>query len=240
MTSETGAKFARGILISGLFLVVLLTAVPRNVQAQGVITFGGTVAAIYSMTDTNNANLAGVLGNFGTLTVGKGTLKSPTPLAIRLRSNAPYKITAQLSGLVGIADGPATPRSTTAQAIKTGDIGFGITAVDVSLTRLVGGGTTPIRTDTISAGFDVRSGFAGASGGHTPNFTKTLHDIFAADTQILSGPRIESQMATTQHEPLHSHSQSGSLYFASVSDRRELQWHGDVYDRARGAVAVSL
>jgi hypothetical protein len=171
---------------------VFFVALPVIVQAQGVITFGGSVPAVCWMTDTSNGNLAGVLGDFGTLTVGKNVLKAPAPLRIRLRSNAPYRLMVQAGSMVGIIEGPASPRSTTAQAIKTGDIGFGITAVDVSLSRLVGGGSTPIREDPIAAGFDVRSGWRGGQNGHTPTFTKTLHDISTADTQILSGPRISA------------------------------------------------
>ncbi|MEO8660357.1 MAG: hypothetical protein ABI693_17945 [Bryobacteraceae bacterium] len=132
------------------------------------------------------------MGDFSTLTVNKNVLKAPPPLAIRLRSNAPYRVTVQLGNLVGINDGSASQKSPTAQAIKTGDIGFGITAVDVSLSRVVGGGATPIREDPIAAGFDMRAGWPRVVGGHTPNFTKTLHDIYAADVQILSGPRISA------------------------------------------------
>jgi hypothetical protein len=179
--------------VSTLFLVVIfLVALPVNILAQGDITFGGTVPAVCWITDISNGSLVGVLGDFSTLTVGKGVLKVPTPLAIRLRSNAPYKIMVQLGSLVGITDGLATPAGRTAQAIKTGDIGFGITAVDVSLSRVVGGGSTPIREDLIAAGFDARGGWSKVHNGHTPNFTKTLHDISATDTQILSGPRISA------------------------------------------------
>jgi type 1 fimbria pilin len=180
-------------LISTLFLpIIFFAALPTDVLAQGVITFGGTVPAVCWITDVTNGSLAGVLGDFNTLTVGKNILKAPTPLAIRLRSNAPYKVMVQVGSLAGITDGTGSPRSTTPQAIKTGDIGFGITAVDVSLSRLVGGGTTPIRADPIAAGYDVRGGWPRVSNGHTPGFAKTLHDIYGADVQLLSGPRISA------------------------------------------------
>jgi hypothetical protein len=179
--------------ISTLFLVgAFLVVLPGTVRAQGVITFGGTVPAICWISDVGNGSLVGVLGDFNTMAVGKNVLKAPPPLSIRLRSNAPYKLMVQVSGLVGLADGLATPASLTAQGIKTGDIGFGITAVDVSLSRLVGGGTTPIRQDPIAAGFDVRSGWPRVSNGHTPHFAKTLHDIYGGDVQILSGSRISA------------------------------------------------
>jgi hypothetical protein len=174
------------------FAAVSLIGLPCTVPAQGVITFGGSVPAVCWIADTNNGTLAGVLGNFNTLTVGKGALNAPTPLAIRLRSNAPYLVTMQVGSLVGITDGPATSASRTTQAIKTGDIGIGIRSVDVSLSRLVGGGPTPVRVDAIAAGFDVRSGWPGVHNGHTPAFKKTLHDIYGQDVQILSGPRISA------------------------------------------------
>jgi hypothetical protein len=179
--------------ISTLFLVVtFLIGWPRTLLGQGVITFGGTVASMCWIAAINNGSLAGVLGNFSTLTVGKRGLNSPAPLAIRLRSNAPYTLMVQVGSLVGIADGSATPASTTAQAIKTGDIGFGITEVDVSLSSVVGGGSTPIRVDSITPGFDVRGGWPTVRNGHTPAFGKTLHDIYGRDVQMLSGPRISA------------------------------------------------
>jgi hypothetical protein len=179
--------------ISTSFLAVAFAiAWPSPGLGQGVITFGGTVASMCWIADVNNGSLSGVLGTFNTLTVGKDRLNSPAPLVIRLRSNAPYALMAEVGSLVGIIDGTATPVSTAAQAIKTGDIGFGITSVDVSLSRLVGGGSTPIRSDSIAAGFDVRGGWPRVSNGHTPAFSKTLHDIYGQDVQILSGPRISA------------------------------------------------
>jgi hypothetical protein len=176
-----------------VLLVAFLIALPGIGLAQsGVITFGGAVPATCWMTDVSNGSLVGVLGDFRTLTVGKNILNTPASMAIRLRSNAPYKVMVQVGSLVGISNASATSQSTTAQAIKTGDIGFGITAVDVSLSRVVGGGSTPIRLDTIAVGFDVRAGWPGGRGGHTPNFKKTLHDIYGADIQLLSGPRISA------------------------------------------------
>lgn len=179
-------------ICSLLFAFILIAAMSGNVLAQGVITFGGDVPAVCWLTNTGNGSLAGVLGNFGTLVVGKNVLASPTPLAFRIRSNAPYKLTVRVDSLVGIGDAAGSTPGTTARAINTGDIGFGITAIDVSLSRLVGGGTTPIREDAITTGFDVRAGWPSPRGGHTPNFAKTLHDIYGNDTQLLSGPRVSA------------------------------------------------
>ena len=173
-------------------VAALLVILPAAALAQGVITFGGSVPAVCWISDVSNGSLAGVLGNFGTLTPAKGTLTAPASLAIRLRSNAPYKLLVQVDSLVGIADGSASPPGAAPQVIKTGDIGFGILAVDVSLSRLVGGGSTPVRQDAITAGFDVHGGWPNTHNGHTPTFTKTLHDIHSAAIQVLSGPRISA------------------------------------------------
>lgn len=177
-------------------LTAILATLPGAVFAQGASgtgTFGGTVPTTFSISNTSNGNLAAALGTFGTLTIGKDVLSTPTPLSFRLRSNAGYKLTAQVGSLVGISDGAASGVSTTLQAIKTGDIGFGFTtAVDRTGSSVVGGGVTPIRTDAIVTGFDVNAGWPTVTTGHTPAFTKTLHDIFATDTQILSGDRISA------------------------------------------------
>ena len=177
-------------------LLPLAAVLPGLVLAQGTSgtgTFGGTVPTTFSISSTSNGSLAAALGTFSTLTIGKNVLSSPTPLAFRLRCNATYKLTAQVGSLVGITDGAASGVSTTLQAIKTGDIGFGFTAAfDRSGLSVVGGGASPTRTDTIVSGFDVTAGWPAVSSGHTPAFTKTLHDIFATDTQVLSGDRISA------------------------------------------------
>jgi hypothetical protein len=178
-------------------LAALLAISPAIVLAQGTGgsgTFGGTVPTTFTITNITNGSLSAALGTFSTLTVGSGVLVSPTPLAFRLRSNAPYKLTAQVGSLVGFSDGTASAAGNTAQDIKTGDIGFGFTSsLDASGASVVGGGSGSItRTDTIVTGFDVHSGWPSVTDGHTPSFTKTLHDIFGSDTQILSGDRISA------------------------------------------------
>ncbi len=179
-----------------LIVVAFLAALPGLVPAQGTTgtgTFGGTVPLTFTITDTSNASLAGALGTFGTLTIGKSTLATPTPMAFRMRSNGPYKLSAAVTSVTTIVDGAATPdASTTAQTIKTGDIAFGFTsAIVTSGLSVVNGGTSPTRTDTIVTGYDATSGFATTTDGHTPSFVKTLHDIYSG-VQILSGDRISS------------------------------------------------
>jgi hypothetical protein len=134
------------------------------------------------------------LGTFSTYTIGAGTLVTPTVLVLHLRSNAAYRLSANSSVTSGITDGTASVAGSTAQAIKTGDIGFGVTAaLDVTGASVVGGGGTPTRTDAITSGFDLSSiGWPSATNGHAPTFLKTLHSIYGADTEILNGDRISA------------------------------------------------
>jgi len=179
------------------FAVAIGLALPAISLAQGTSgsgSYSGTIPTTFSITNTSNASLAGTLGNFTTLTIaGNNTLVAPTALTFRMRSNAAYKLTANGSVTSGITDGEASAPGTTAQGIKTGDIGIGFTAaVDQSGASVVGGGNTPTRTDTFASGFDVTGGWPTVSNGHTPSFTKTLHDINGSDVQILSGDRISA------------------------------------------------
>ncbi|MEO8660358.1 MAG: hypothetical protein ABI693_17950 [Bryobacteraceae bacterium] len=182
--------------ISILFFVVVgLSALPGVVLAQGTSgsgTFGGTVQPAFTITTMSNGVLATAMGTFGTLPVGQNTLSAPPPVAFRVRSNAPYKLMVQVGALVGMTDGVASADGSTAQGIVTGNFGFGFTApVDPSGNSVVGGGSSPIRVDTIVTGFDVQNGWPAVSG-QSPNFTKTLHDVYGHDVQILGGPRISA------------------------------------------------
>src|SRR5580698_682815 len=127
-----------------LFSAALLASLPGVVLAQGTTgtaTFGGTVPTTLSIANTSNGSLAGALGTFSTLTIGSDVLSSPTPLVFRLRSNAGYKLTAQVGSLVGMTDGAPSGVSNTLQAIKTGDIAFGFTsAIDRSGLSVSNGG----------------------------------------------------------------------------------------------------
>jgi hypothetical protein len=106
--------------------------------------------------------------------------------------NGPYKLMVQVGALVGMTDGVASGDGSTAEGMMTGNFGFGFTApVDASGNSVVGGGTSPTRGDTIVTGFDVHNGWPTVTG-QFPNFTKTLHDIYGQDVQILSGPRISA------------------------------------------------
>lgn len=181
--------------IAILSSTAILLLIPGAIFAQstsGSGTFSGSVPTVFNISNTSDANLSTILGDFSTLTIGKNVLNTPTPLAFRLRSNAAYKLSAQVGSLVGMTDAAAADASTTAQAIKTGDIGFGITAsIDQSGTAVVNGGVSPTRTDTIVTGYDVHAGWPSSSNGHV-SFSKTLHDLYGAPVQILSGDRISA------------------------------------------------
>ena len=179
------------MLTAAMISIVATHAVSSSLSSSGTATFGGTVPTSFSISNTSNGSLSGAFGPFGTMVVGSGMLSTPSPVVFRLRSNAPYILTAQVGTLEGISDGIAGADNST---IKTGDIGFGFTApIDQSGGSILGGGPTPTRTDTIAPGFDMRGGWPSASGGHTPVFTKTLHDIYGQDVQILNGPRISAK-----------------------------------------------
>jgi hypothetical protein len=188
-----GKGISRMVRIGIRFFVAALIILPGVVLAQGTRgtgTFGGTIQPAFTITTMGNGILAAAIGTFGTLTVGQSTLTAPTPLAFRIRSNAPYKLMVQVGALVGMTDGVAS--SSTSGGLTTGDFGFGFTAsVDASGNSVVGGGTSPTRADTIVTGFDVHTGWPAATG-QSANFARTLHDIYGQDVQILSGPRISA------------------------------------------------
>jgi hypothetical protein len=179
------------ILTTAMITIVATHAASSSLSSSGTATLSGTVPTTFNISNTSNGSLSGAFGPFGTMVVGNGMLSAPSPVLFRLRSNAPYILTAQVGALEGISDGMAGTNSST---IKTADIGFGFTAsIEQSGSSVVGGGATPTRMDTIAPGFDMRGGWPSPSGGNTPVFTKTLHDIYGQDVQILSGPRISAK-----------------------------------------------
>jgi hypothetical protein len=162
----------------GLALIVVSTVLAQP-HSYGNVQFSGNIPITFCITDNNNSG--GIAGAISTLTVGYGSRSAPT-IRLRLRGNHTYKLMANASIGYGIIDGPATAPSTTPQALKTGDIGFGFTeAVDTRGASVVNGGYHPTRKDVIATGFDATNGFV-----------KTLHDIYGVDTQILSGDRISA------------------------------------------------
>jgi hypothetical protein len=175
-----------------LFLVGASPAMlPGVLMAQGsggTGTFGGAVQPAFTISATNNGVLDAAMGPFGTMTVGQSTLNAPTPVAFRVRSNAPYKLMVQVGALLGMTDGVGSG----SLGLTTGDFGFGFTSpVDGSGNSVVGGGSSPSRVDAIVTGFDVTAGWPVVTG-TSVDFAKTLHDIYGQDVQILSGPRISA------------------------------------------------
>jgi hypothetical protein len=172
-------------------LIVMLILAPGTLWAQ-TGGFSGDVPATYSILNTTNGDLTGTLGSFGSLTIGKNSLMTSS-LDFRLRSNEVYKLTAQVSVGAGITKGVRTAADNIARSIKTGDIGFGITAIDKSGANVVNGGASPTRTDTITAtpnfADDPTTPSHVAAGKAT--FAATLHDI-DSETVILQGDRISA------------------------------------------------
>ncbi len=181
----TVRRWQLAVLFAGLM------AIPGTVRAQG---FSGSVPATFSILNTSNAGLSGTLGAFSTTTIGTSTLVTSS-LQFRLRSNDVYKLQASVGTLVGIT---AAAHSTTANAARdltTGDIGFGITALDVSGANVVGGGGSPSRTDTIvnnSGNPNFSSPTWPTPSNGTVTYHATLHDIDSGATTIMTGDRISA------------------------------------------------
>jgi hypothetical protein len=174
------------------FAVAVLATLPGVVLAQGTRgtgTFGGTIQQAFTVTAMSNGVLAIAMGAFA-MTPGGSSLTAPPPVAFKVRSNAGYKLMVQVGALVGMTDGMS---GSGGGGLTTGNFGFGFTAqVDASGASVVGGGASPSRTDTIVTGFDVTAGWPVVTTGQSPNFTKTLHDVYGQDVQILSGARISA------------------------------------------------
>ena len=74
--------------------------------AQNTITINGNNPEAFSLTDTGGNNLSATIA-LGTLTPGaNNTLTIGGPVAIRMRSNKAYKVTAQASALAGLPSAP--------------------------------------------------------------------------------------------------------------------------------------
>ena len=168
--------------------------------AQGLvwgqtITYNGTVPTTFSILDTSNNAVTLSDSSVFKNAIGSGTVME-SPQSVRLRSNAGYKLSAQVTTNTGVA---ATAGGSTAgntlQAITLSDIGFGVSVINVSGASVSGGGTgtglnAPSRTDTTIAGFTYST--PTPSDGRIVWSTKTLNDIQSSSTQILSGDRISA------------------------------------------------
>lgn len=162
--------------------------------AQGLvwgqtITYTGTVPTTFSILDTSNNPVALTDNSVFANAIGSGTVRESTQ-QIRLRSNATYKLSAQVTSHTSIADGTGATAGNTAEAITLGDIGFGISNIDASGASVVNGGGSPSRTDTTATGFTYAT--PTPSDGRIAWTTDTLHSILASSTQMLSGDRISA------------------------------------------------
>jgi hypothetical protein len=174
-------------LQSVLWLGALL-AINGLAQTTGTITITGSDPDSASITNSSDASLSSTVA-LGVLTPQTGGTLATSSVAMRLRSNKAYKLSAQATALsvtgAGSADGGSS--------ITLNDIGFGITAIDATGTNIA-----TAHSDTVAstpASFDYRSGFPAVTNGLTPFIAgthSTLNDI-TANTQILSGSRISAK-----------------------------------------------
>ena len=174
-----------------MLAAVVLAATQISVYGQ-TITFNGSVPATYSILNASDAALTDVDATFVSA-IGVNTLTEATHV-IHLRSNAVYKLSAIVGTPTNIGTGVATVAGSTLAAIQLGDIGFGISAINVLGASVVNGGSTPTRTDTVvvvpTTGPNFNYTTATTTTGRM-TFPATLHDITAA-TMLLSGDRISA------------------------------------------------
>ena len=162
---------------------------PEKPLSTARMILHGTIPEAFSILDTAN-NSVGYTDNivFGTA-VGSGTVSELTR-QIRIRGNAAYKLSAQVTAHTNIAAGASSVEGTTARVVNLGDIGWGISNLDQSGNSVVHGGASPTRSDSIAPGFAWSK--PTATGGRIAWTTKTLNDILSGPVQILSGERISA------------------------------------------------
>jgi hypothetical protein len=170
-------------------LVTIGLAVQGLVWGQ-TITYNGTIPGTFSILDGSNAALNLSDSTAFVAAVGTGTMSESTQ-SVRLRSNAGYKLSAQVTTNTGIAAGTvAAAAGSTGNAITLADIGFGVSTVAVTGASVVNGGGTPTRTDTTATGFAYTT--PTPVDGRISWSTSTLGGILSSSTQILSGDRISA------------------------------------------------
>ena len=161
---------------------------PALVLGQ-TIRYNGAVPATYSIRDTANNSVSYSDSVVFKNAVASGTVRELTR-QIRLRSNATYRLSAQVTTHTNIASGTGSVEGTAARAIRLGDIGWGISNIDRSGNSVVHGGGSPTRSDSTASGFTYST--PAAADGRIAWTTKTLNDILSSPAQILSGDRISA------------------------------------------------
>jgi hypothetical protein len=176
---------------SALFIGAALAAGQGLIFGQ-TITYNGTVPTTFSILNTSDATLTASDSAVFASAIGAGTAQESTQ-QIHLRSNAPYALSAQVTGNTGIPDA-ATPAAAghTGQAITLADIGFGVSAINVAGASVVNGGGSPTRSDTTATGFIYVTPTVADGRITTFGTGSSLHAILAAAVQIQSGDRISA------------------------------------------------
>ena len=174
-------KITRLLTLSGL------AAVAAFAQTTGSITVIGSIPDSISMTNVSNSPLTATTSLGALVAANSSTLATlGSGVDVRIRSNKQFKLSAVAvftnSG-AGLDDG-GTP-------ITPADIGFGITAKDVTGANVV----TARGLDAISGKFDYISTTFGSlpvNNGKTPfvpGTNGTLSDL-ASSAQLMTGNRI--------------------------------------------------
>ena len=132
-----------------IILLGALAGAAAFAQTTGTITISGSIPQSVSMTSVSDTALS-TTAVLGALTAtNNSTLAQIAPVIVRIRSNQQYKLTAisvfSITG-AGLDDGGSP--------ITAADIGFGITAMDATGTKMATGHTdtfTPNSTTRLPA-----------------------------------------------------------------------------------------
>jgi hypothetical protein len=156
-------------------------------QSTGTITIGGSIPSAISITNDTNGSLSPTM-TLGALVAGNSSALAMLnlPVNVRLRSNQQFKLNAAATFT---NSGPGAVDGGT--SISASDIGFGITAKDVSGASVV----SARGLDAITGKFDyITTAFSAlpVTNGKTP-FDGTNHGTLneiSSSTQIMTGNRI--------------------------------------------------
>ena len=173
-----------------LLTLSALAAAAAFAQTTGTITINGSIPDSISITNTSNTLLTATTTLGALVAANTSTLATlAAPVDVRIRSNKQFKLNAVAvftNGGAGLDDGGT--------AMTSSDIGFGITAKDVTGANVVGARGL----DAITGKFNYIATTFGSltvTNGKTPfvaGTNGTLNDIIAS-AQMMTGNRISNK-----------------------------------------------
>ena len=175
--------------ITRILTISAMAAAAAYAQTTGTITVNGSIPGAISITnDTTNAALTAT-STLGALIPANSSALAmlDAPVNVRLRSNQSFKLNAAATFTIsgaGSADGGTS--------IAASDIGFGITAKDISGTNVVSARSNDLITVKFNYITTTFGSLAAPNNGKTPfvlDTNGTLNDL-SASTQVMTGNRI--------------------------------------------------